>query len=245
MSLQDSLSRNGTESRGVMPAFRERYDRIYQTLRDRICMLDYPPGSQISEEELSKEFSTSRTPIRRVLARLDAEGLVEVRNGVGTFVTDATIEQLSQIFSLRMELTVLFGRLSPVPPSAEVLDRIRALIEGIEALSRESKPEPRTFARLNMNFFFEISALIGNRPLREISERLYLQTFRIWLQITPLINLADEIDVFRREMIDVLRALEANDLDAVGYIRRAYLSMSSAHELRHRTRSETRSVYLV
>jgi DNA-binding GntR family transcriptional regulator len=239
VSFQDSLSRNGTERLGVMPAFRERSDRIYQTIRDRICMLDYPPGARISEEELSEEFSTSRTPIRRVLARLDAEGLVDVRNGVGTFVTDASIEQLSQIFSLRMELTVLFGRLSPASPSPEALDRIRALIDGIDELSRESKPEPRTFARLNMSFFFEISALIGNQPLREISERLYLQTFRIWLQINPLINLADEIAVFRREMIDVLRALEVNDLDAVGYIRRAYLSMSSAHELKHRTRTET------
>ena len=43
------------------------------------------------------------------------EGLIEARHGVGHIVTDVEIEELAQIFHLRMELAVLIGRLSPIP----------------------------------------------------------------------------------------------------------------------------------
>ena len=52
---------------------RARSERIYRSLRDRICLLDYPPGARLSEEELAAEFAISRTPLRKVLARLEAD----------------------------------------------------------------------------------------------------------------------------------------------------------------------------
>jgi DNA-binding GntR family transcriptional regulator len=83
---------------------RERFERIYKTIRDRICLLEYEPGARLAEEELAREFEVSRTPIRRVLARLEGEGLLESRHGVGTFVTDVDLDALGQVFQLRMEL---------------------------------------------------------------------------------------------------------------------------------------------
>jgi DNA-binding GntR family transcriptional regulator len=62
--------------------------------------------------------------------------------------------------------------------------------------------------------------------LREISERLYYLTTRIWLKSVPHLNLPDEIEVFRREMADILQAMEVGDLEAVGHIRRSHISMS-------------------
>ncbi len=203
---------------------RGRFERIYRTLRDRICLLEYPPGARLSEEELAEEFEISRTPVRRVLARLESEGLIEARHGVGTIVTDAEIEELAQVYHLRLELAVLIGRLSPIGRTREHCDRIRALIGRCDALSEA--PDHKAFARLNMDFFSEINALTGNMPLREISERLYFQTSRILLKLMPRLNLADEFAAFRREMTDVLAAIEIGDLEAVGHIRRAHISMS-------------------
>src|SRR3954466_8788246 len=95
------------------PSVRERFERIYSILRDRICLLDYAPGSHLSEEELAQEFEVSRTPVRRVLARLEAAGLVPSVHGVGTMVTDVDIEELQQVYHLRLELALLIGKLSP------------------------------------------------------------------------------------------------------------------------------------
>ena len=203
---------------------RERFERIYKSIRDRICLLEYMPGERLGEEELAREFHVSRTPIRRVLSRLESEGLLESRHGVGTFVTDVDIDSLAQVFQLRMELAELIGKLDPIPRSEDDLARVRALLVRCDKLLR--KPDPKAYARLNMDFFQELGAMVGNTPLREISERLYYLTTRIWLKSVPHLNLPDEIEVFRREMADILQAMEVGDLEAVGHIRRSHISMS-------------------
>jgi DNA-binding GntR family transcriptional regulator len=203
---------------------RERFERIYKSIRDRICLLEYQPGERLGEEELAREFHVSRTPIRRVLSRLEGEGLLESRHGVGTFVTDVDIDSLAQVFQLRMELAELLGKLDPIPRGEADLARVRALLVRCDKLLK--KPDPKAYARLNMDFFQELGAMVGNAPLREISERLYYLTTRIWLKSVPHLNLPDEIEVFRREMADILQAMEVGDLEAVGHIRRSHISMS-------------------
>ena len=203
---------------------RERFERIYKAIRDRICLLEYQPGERLGEEELAREFEVSRTPIRRVLSRLEGEGLLESRHGVGTFVTDVDIDALGQVYQLRMELAELLGKLDPIPRDEDDLARVRALLVRCDKLLK--RPDPKAYARLNMDFFQELGAMVGNAPLREISERLYYLTTRIWLKSVPHLNLPDEIEVFRREMADILQAMEVGDLEAVGHIRRSHISMS-------------------
>jgi len=202
---------------------RERFERIYNTIRDRICLIEYEPGARLGEEELAREFGVSRTPVRRVLARLEGEGLLESRHGVGTFVIDVDLEALLPVYRLRMELAALMGKLDPLPRSPEDLARVRALLGRCDQLI--GSPDPRAYARLNMDFFNELAAMIGNGPLREISERLYFLTNRVWLRAAPLLDLSDEVAVFRREVADILAAMELGDWESVGYIRRSHIAM--------------------
>lgn len=222
------------ESEAAMPrppSARERADRIYRILRERICLLEYAPGSLISEEELAQEFEVSRTPVRRVLGRLESEGLVQSVHGVGTLVTDPDIEELQQIYHLRLELALLVGKLTPVPRNNEDLDRIRALIARCDTDAHSS--DQRAFLRLNLDFFNELNAMIGNQPLREISERLYFQVARVVLKLMPRLGVAEEFRAFRREMEEILAAAEIGDYDAIGHIRRAHISMSFRRMMRY------------
>jgi len=203
---------------------RERFERVYNVIRNRICLLEYEPGARLGEEELAREFGVSRTPIRRVLSRLESEGLLESRHGVGTFVTTVDFDSLMQVYQLRMELAVLIGRLDPIPRSEEDLDRVRAILKKCDDMM--PAPDSRAIAVINVEFFHELAAMIGNQPLKEISERLYYLTHRIWLTSVPSLNLADEIIVFRRELADILAAMEIGDLESVGHIRRSHISMS-------------------
>ncbi|GLR54464.1 GntR family transcriptional regulator [Shinella yambaruensis] len=203
---------------------KERFDRIYNTIRDQICLLEYAPGTRLSEEELAKQFDTSRTPVRRVLARLEAEGLVASVHGVGTIVTDPDLDEIFQIYRLRLELAELVGKLDPLPRTPDDLDRIRALIKRCDDEMQE--PSQRAFLRLNMDFYWEISAFTGNAALREVNERLYLKIVRVVLKMMPKLGLVEEYRAFRDEMQAVLNAAEIGDWEAIGYIRRAHLSMS-------------------
>lgn len=214
---------------------RERSERIYRTLRDRICLLEYPPGSRLSEEELAQEFEISRTPVRRVLARLESEGLVQSVHGVGTIVTDVDVEELQQVYHLRMELAELIGKLSPIPRTDADLDRIRELIRRCD--SDMLNPDQRAFLRLNMDFFCELAAMTGNQPLRDISERLYFQVARVVLKMMPQLGLVEEFTAFRREMMEILAAAEIGDWASIGHIRRAHISMSFRRMMLHRNSS--------
>ncbi|MCE0505503.1 GntR family transcriptional regulator [Roseivivax sp. GX 12232] len=201
-----------------------RHHRLYDALRARICLLDYPPGTKLGEEALAAEFGVSRTPVRRVLARLSDEGLVETRHGIGTIVTDVEPAELAHVYALRMELAELVGRLSPCPPEPEMLERIRAMLTRAEALARN--PEARAFAELNAAFFDESLALTGNTPLAETAERLYFQTARIWLARIGALDLSRECESFVAEIRETLAALEAGDVMAAALVRRAHVSMS-------------------
>ncbi len=240
--LEGAPEQDGSLDAGGRPSARVRSERLYAALRERICLLDYPPGQRLSEEALAAEFGVSRTPIRRALGRLEAEGLVEIRHGAGSFVTDSEPADSGQVFALRMELAALIGRLEPLPRSAEDLARIEALIERCDRLAGEQRrPGPagdeaaaaRAFARLNMDFFDELGRMIGNRALAEVSARLYYQTSRIWLKSVPQLNLGEEIAIFRREMSEILGALQCGDLEAVGQIRRHHIAMSVQRMLRY------------
>ena len=63
---------------------------------------------------------------------------------------------------------------------------------------------------------------------REICERLYFRTTRIWLKsvFAGRLDLASEVDVFRREVEDIVMALQLGDLHSAALIQRAHISMS-------------------
>lgn len=66
---------------------RPPYLRIAASLRDKIESGEYPPGSRLPpHRELSRVFDAAQETIRRAVAQLQAEGLVETRGQHGTFV---------------------------------------------------------------------------------------------------------------------------------------------------------------
>jgi DNA-binding FadR family transcriptional regulator len=60
---------------------------VSQRLRDAISAGELKPGAKLpSESGMTEEHKVSRTVIREAIASLRADGLVEVRHGVGVFV---------------------------------------------------------------------------------------------------------------------------------------------------------------
>lgn len=91
-----------------------------------------PAGTRLpAEDQLIERFGVSRTTIRTAIQSLLARGLVEIRRGKGTFVTQPTITQ---------ELTELTGFVEDMraigrEPSALVLDR--RLVAASETVARQ------------------------------------------------------------------------------------------------------------
>lgn len=206
-------------------ASKERFQRIHRALRDRICLLEYLPGQQLGEKELAEEFGTSRTPIRRVLGRLEAEGLIERRHGIGTIITEVHPDALAQVIKLRIELTSLMGRLAPLQYGPKEISIMEAYCSDCREL--EQSPDPAQFLCLHISFDMDLFAMIGNKPLREISERLYYQTTRSWAQsVLSMDDVRPELRNLNRKINDILGALRVGDHAAVGDYCRVHISMS-------------------
>jgi GntR family transcriptional regulator len=69
------------------------YRRIEADLRDKIRSGTLRPGAQVAPEpELMAAYGVSRATVRQGLAGLVAEGLLEIRRGLGTYVTAPRFE---------------------------------------------------------------------------------------------------------------------------------------------------------
>ena len=64
--------------------------RIADELAEMIANGEFRPGDKLpNEPELSRRMQVSRTTLREALRILSTRGLVEVRRGIGTFVTQS------------------------------------------------------------------------------------------------------------------------------------------------------------
>jgi GntR family histidine utilization transcriptional repressor len=76
------------------------YARVKRALKEALAAGQYPAGSQMpSEAELVARFGVSRMTVNRALRELQAEGLVERVQGVGTFA--ARLGRVSATLTLR------------------------------------------------------------------------------------------------------------------------------------------------
>jgi DNA-binding GntR family transcriptional regulator len=199
----------------------QRHQRIYKMIRERISLLQYSPGTVLSEAELASEFKISRTPIRRVLQRLNYEGLTEIRNGVGTIVSDIDIKTLKEIYDLRMHLAELMGELSPREFIPEQRTELKRLLKGAKALKISYDYEG--YARICNDLEEVVLSMIGSAPLREITDILYYRVSRIWFTFLPELNWKEMVNFQEQEISSLLDAVKRNDLKGVGQIRRYYL----------------------
>ena len=106
----------------IEPVKRSRiYEHIVEQIRALIREGRWAPGDQIPpERELAERFRVSRTSVREALRALEMQGVIESRQGGGTFVRTADTEALVP----PLAAAILRGRRE----LAEVLE-VRELIE--------------------------------------------------------------------------------------------------------------------
>jgi GntR family transcriptional regulator len=106
--------------RASMPDTLPLYTKVETTLAAEIAEGILPACCQLpTEDSLIERFSVSRTTVRKAVENLVARGLVEIRRGKGTFVTEPKIRQDLTELSGFVEDMVALGR----TPTARLLDK--------------------------------------------------------------------------------------------------------------------------
>lgn len=213
----------------------DRIGKIYATLRERICTNRYPPGTVLNETELGGEFGISRTPIRQVLQKLSHDGLVEIRNGVGTLVTEIDTRTIADLYRLRMKLAEMIGEFSQSVDARVHIPAFEILLEQAGKLG--PRPDYEAIGKINVAVVEALQNLIGSEPLRELTAMLYFRTARVWHKTIPYLDWNEERDLVSAEIKEILRALRLDEIESVGYVRRNFIAMAHARLNLHLTRS--------
>lgn len=79
----------------------ERFDgtlanRVYHSLRDAIVGLRYAPGEALRKAEVCAALGVSRSPVSAAIARLAADGLVDVHPQAGTYVSRIAMAEIRE-----------------------------------------------------------------------------------------------------------------------------------------------------
>jgi DNA-binding GntR family transcriptional regulator len=208
-----------------------RFRQIYEALREAITLLRHPPGSALSEAELARAYGTSRTPIRRVLQALEADGLVQSKQGVGTIVTTADLKSVRDVYAIRMKLAEALGEFSPIADTAPFRAELGQLLARARKLAKSRDHEE--FMRINNALQGMLSRLSTNAEYRRITEQLYYKTVRSYFSILDELGWPTEARALEDELAAIDEALAAEDLKAVGFVRRNYISTIHARMTRY------------
>lgn len=198
-------------------------DTVYLQLRDRICLLDLPPGAALREQALAEEFGVSRTPVREALSMLRLDGLVTRRPGGGNSVSTVDLKVMRDVYSLRIKLAELIADFMLVPVPPQVMTDLQAIRE--EVLAAADRHDARLLGELYNRLHEAMLGAIGNEALKQVSDRLFRQTARVWVQLLPGMNWDEEVQAVVDEIDESLEALEGSAATHMAAIRAKHMTM--------------------
>ena len=116
------------------------YERIVDQIESRIVAGDLKVGDQLpAERELAEQFTVSRTAVREAIKALREKGLVEIRLGRGTFVTNSAAGAVRHSLGLLLKNEKGFVHLEEVreilEPEIAALAATRITEENILAMT--------------------------------------------------------------------------------------------------------------
>jgi DNA-binding GntR family transcriptional regulator len=181
-------------------------DRAYETVRERLVMLDIRPGEPINDDRLAAELGLGRTPVREAIKRLERDRLVIAYPRRGTFATAVDMTDLADISEIRKQLEPVAAARAARSATVDARARLTALAEGIAGI--DDTDDPRDVLRHDVRVHREIYRASGNPHLETILVGLDAHATRIWcLFIDRLPDVASHV----REHIALLEAIVAGD----------------------------------
>jgi DNA-binding GntR family transcriptional regulator len=151
-------------------------EQIAEQISNAIIKGFFEPGHRIQEQEVADRFEVSRGPVREALRILEKDGMVQIIPRRGAQVTRLNVEEVNDIFEIRISLFGLASRLFAERPNGPALQRLKADLDRIQGLTHDGLADDyvSTVYRMNM----AIADASGNTHLRNMMFSLAHQTLR-------------------------------------------------------------------
>jgi DNA-binding GntR family transcriptional regulator len=133
-------------------------DVLYLELKEKIINGDLEPDAPIVEENISKEYEVSRTPLREAFQRLEVEGWVVRQLNGRLKVSPITVSEVIEIFQVRSRMESLVAAEATKKATAEhilKLERITNLI--VNAAEADQRSDVIRFGSDFHHYLYELS----------------------------------------------------------------------------------------
>lgn len=166
------------------PAAADAPDGVYRRIYDAILERRLPPGTKLPEERLAAVFGVSRARIRKVLAQLEHERIVDVFHNRGAFVAQPSVEEAQHTLEARRVIEpAIVQTLAERRRPSDVEALRRHIASEYAAIEQDDKP---TIVRLSVEFHNVAAELAGNTLLaRTVRELAVLTSLIILLYDAP------------------------------------------------------------
>ncbi len=195
-------------------------DVAYESIRDRLLMLEIKPGELLNDESLAKALGVGRTPIREALKRLELDRLVVTYTRRGTFATRVDVTDLSFISEIRAQLEPLAAARAARVATEAVRAHLRAILKDVEAFDAGAASVTETL-RLDARVHQGIYAAAANPHLEDILIRYDNLATRIWCMV---IDRLPDLSGHVHEHLDLLRAVIDGDEAKAADLARVHVS---------------------
>ncbi len=213
------------------------FEQAVGQIRELIVTGAWAVGEKLpTEQDLGRQLDVSRSSVREALRVLEAEGRVEVKRGLGTFVAARPVpgelvrwlaqrgETLEQVLLVRERIESLAAELAALqitPAQLAELDRLLAEQRRASAGARADDAAVDGLARLDAAFHLAIAAASGNDIVLEIVTHL-IPAFQE--SNKAVLYLGRRAPQMETEHTDIRAALAAGDALTAGAAMRQHIA---------------------
>jgi DNA-binding GntR family transcriptional regulator len=201
-------------------AKRSLADVAYESIRDRLLMLDIRPGDLLNDDDLAKDLGVGRTPVREALKRLELDRLVVSYPRRGTFATRVEVTDLAFISEIRIQLEPLAASRAARVATESMREQLRAVMRAVESFDASAASVVETL-RLDARVHQGIYAAAANPHLEDVLIRYDNLAIRIWCMV---LDRLPDLSRHVHEHVDLLRAVIDGDEAQAAELARIHVS---------------------
>ena len=180
-------------------------EQAYATLKKWILSGQIEADAVLSENELARRLSISRSPLREAIRKLQDEGLLAASGPRGFGIPPISLDLIDQVYGVRLALETEAAAHAKSIPAAD-LSRMRSFMEEIRPEVMAGRPQ--RFTDVDFAFHDLFVRNCGNPLLISYIERLRGNIQRILVYSGQLED--HSIRSFEEHM-EILEAMEAQD----------------------------------
>ena len=189
-------------------------EQTYRVLREKILKREFKPGEKISVDQIVEGFGVSRTPVTNALQRLAKERLVEILPQRGTFVTELTARDVSELFDIRLMIELHAAEHAlETGKIAQFLNDVKSPMVGMkQAMVNDDYGDYDTFVAHDRDLHLALVKCTGNQHLIDIYSDMNVHIY------VARAHYMDSVEKARQACIeheDILRAFRDGQSDQI------------------------------